>query len=445
MSGAFAGERVVVIGAGVAGAAAAAALTAEGADVFVTETRPAGDVDAAAIAATGARLGSGGHLPEHLDGADLVVVSPGVPPSAEVIGWARARGLPLWGEMELGARLVRAPYLAVTGTNGKTTTTGMLTAMCRAAGLDAVACGNIGYPFTTAALETHDVLVVEVSSFQLELQTSFRPAVSVLLNVAPDHLDAHGSFDAYVAAKARIVATASPQDLHVGNADDPVAAGISASAPCRVRWFRSGPPGEDEVGFEDDELVSRIGAPARLGTMAGRSAGYRSDAAAAAAAAIGYGVPAEAVHRGLGDHRPAPHRGEVVAEIAGVRFIDDSKATNVHAALAALAGLRHAVLIAGGRSKGQDLSPLVGAADHLDAVVAIGEAAAELEAAFDGIVPVTSSGSIEDAVRRAFELASRGGTVVLAPACASWDQFRDYAERGDRFADAARGLAVAHG
>ena len=440
MTGAFAGERAVVVGAGVAGSAAARVLRAGGADVLVTESRAADEVDVAAIEASGARVEAGGHRPEHLRDATLVVVSPGVPPSAEVLAWARSRGVPIWSEMELGARLARVPYLAVTGTNGKTTTTGMLAAILRADGRDAVACGNIGHPFPLAATEPYDVLVVEVSSFQLEHQTSFHPRVSVLLNVAPDHLDAHGSFDAYVAAKARIVAAAAPEDVHVGTADDEVAAGVSATAPCRRLWFRAAAPSAGEVGFEDDRLVARIDGRADLGGFGGRSPGYRADAAAAAAAALGFGAAPDAVRDGLEGFRPAAHRGETVATVRGVRFVDDSKATNVHAARAAIAGVEDAVLIAGGRAKGQDLAPLAGDADRLRAVVAIGEAADQVAAAFDGLVPVERASSIEAATRTAFDLASPGGVVLLAPACASWDQFHDYAERGDRFAAAARSL-----
>ena len=440
MTGRFAGERALVVGAGVAGVAAAEALLAEGAEVRVTDVRPADRLaDAARLQSLGAEMRAGGHDPSDLEGATLVVVSPGVPPSAEVVVWARDRDLPVWGEMELGARLTDAPYLAVTGTNGKTTTTGMLAACLRAGGLDAVACGNIGLSFPTAARGGHDALVVEVSSFQLALQESFHPKVSVLLNVAPDHLDWHGTFDAYVDAKARIHANQGEGDTHVGNRDDPLASRISAAAPCRVVWFRGGPPGEGEVGYVGDALVApETSTP--LGPVDGTRAGYRQDAAAAAAAALAFGVAPEAVRRGLAGFVPGRHRGEVVAEIEGVRFVDDSKATNVHAALAALDGVERAVLIAGGRAKGQDLSALATRADRLVAVVSLGESGPDVAAVFRGLVPVHPAGSIEEATRIAAREAAAGVTVLLAPACASWDQFRDYAERGDRFAAAARAL-----
>jgi UDP-N-acetylmuramoylalanine--D-glutamate ligase len=440
VTGRFAGERALVVGAGVAGVAAAEALLAEGAEVRVTDVRPADRLaDAARLQSLGAEMRAGGHDPSDLEGATLVVVSPGVPPSAEVVVWARDRDLPVWGEMELGARLTDAPYLAVTGTNGKTTTTGMLAACLRAGGLDAVACGNIGLSFPTAARGGHDALVVEVSSFQLALQESFHPKVSVLLNVAPDHLDWHGTFDAYVDAKARIHVNQGEGDTHVGNRDDPLASRISAAAPCRVVWFRGGPPGEGEIGYVGDELVAPETSTS-LGPVDGTRAGYRQDAAAAAAAALAFGVAPEAVRRGLTGFVPGRHRGEVVAEIEGVRFVDDSKATNVHAALAALDGVERAVLIAGGRAKGQDLSALATRADRLIAVVSLGENGPDVAAVFRGLVPVHPAGSIEEATRIAARAAAPGVTVLLAPACASWDQFRDYAERGDRFAAAARAL-----
>jgi UDP-N-acetylmuramoylalanine--D-glutamate ligase len=441
VSGVFAAERAVVVGAGVAGVAAAEALVAEGAEVRVTEERPHGALgDAAALEALGVEIRAGGHDPSHLDGATLVVASPGVPPEAPVLAWTRDRGLPLWGEMELGARLARVPYVAVTGTNGKTTTTRMIAACLSAAGLDAAACGNIGRPFVSAARERHDVLVVEVSSFQLTLQESLHPRISVLLNVAPDHLDWHGSLDEYTAAKARVFAAQSGDDIHLGNRDDPDGATVSATAPCRVAWFRLGPPAPGETGYVDGELVVRVHEDASLGPIADDRPGYRADAAAAAAASIAFGADPRAARRGLDGFEPPRHRGETVAELGGVRFIDNSKATNVHAALAAIDAVDDAVLIAGGRAKGQDLSMLGSRARRLAGVVGIGESADEVARAFEGLLPVRRAASIEEATRLAFELVPARGAVLLAPACASWDQFRDYAERGDRFAAAARAL-----
>jgi UDP-N-acetylmuramoylalanine--D-glutamate ligase len=443
MTGAFASSHAVVLGAGVAGRAAAVALAAEGATVVITDAAGPDDLgDLGDLGAMGVDVRLGAQRLEDFDGADLVVASPGIPPTAPVFAWATSRGLEVWGELELGARLAQVPYIAVTGTNGKTTTTGMIVSCLRAHGLEAAACGNIGFPFTTAARAGYRALVVEASSFQLARHSSFHPKVSVLLNLAPDHLDHHGSFETYRDAKAAIFARQGAGDVHIGNADDPDAAAISVSAPCERRWFRSGAPDDTTVGYRDRVLSAVVdGQIVSLGEIDGGRAGFREDAAAAAAATLAFGVAPAAVAAGLASYEPDRHRGEEVARVDGVTFLDNSKATNVHAAAAAVATVTDAVLIAGGRAKGQDLRPLAEVASRLRAVVAIGEATATIEEVFDGDVPVERAASIEEATRRAFELAARPGVVLLAPACASWDQFTSYVERGDRFAVAARSLA----
>jgi UDP-N-acetylmuramoylalanine--D-glutamate ligase len=387
---------------------------------------------------------AGGHTPEHLDGATLVVVSPGVPERAPIIRWALEQSLPVWSELELGAQLCRVPYVAVTGTNGKTTTVELVAAMMSLDGINAAACGNIGFPFSLAAAEDpgYDALVVEASSFQLRFQESLHPRVSVLLNLAPDHLDWHPSFESYAEAKARIFARQRGTDVHVGNLDDPDAAALSASALCEVRWFRRGVPEPGQVGVVDRRVV---GKPDRELVDLGRSGvdtrAFLDDAAAAAAAALAFGIGHNAIRRAVGDARPSAHRGTEVAVAGGVRFIDDSKATNPHAAVASLDGRKGVVLIAGGLSKGVDLSPLANASG-IDSVVAIGEAAGEIVALFQGRVPVRKAASMEEAVEAAYEMASADGVVLLAPACASQDMFRDYRERGERFARAAAELAA---
>jgi UDP-N-acetylmuramoylalanine--D-glutamate ligase len=437
---AFVGERVLVVGLGVAGRAAARVLAEEGAQVRVTEER-AEAAGAAEIRGLGVEVLTGGHEPWHLDGVTAVVASPGVPEGAPVLRWAADRGVAIWSELDVGARLCHVPFVAVTGTNGKSTTTMMVAMMMQAAGLDAAACGNIGHAFSLAAREGHAALAVEASSFQLRFHHWLHPRVSVLLNVAKDHIDWHGSFERYAEAKARVYERQNEDDVHVGNADDDRGREISAGAPCRVVWFRMGPPGDGEVGFVGRELVARMDGEAALGTPVSDAVGFRADAAAAAAAALSFGLPPGPVAGGLRRTHPLPHRGEEVARVGSVTFLDDSKATNVHAALHALSGRHDVVLIAGGVAKGVDLSPLAEAAPALAAVVAVGEAAPEIAMLFESTVVVSKAGSIEEAVREAFELAPQGGTVLLAPACASWDMFRDYAERGERFAEAARRLA----
>ena len=303
---------------------------------------------------------------------------------------------------------------------------------------------NVGYPLTLAARESFDALAVEVSSFQLRFQSSLHPRSSVLLNVAPDHLDWHGSMDAYAAAKGRIFANQGPGDVHVGNAEDPVAAAISRGARCEVRWFGAGRPERDgDVGVVEERVVAMLDGRAEdLGRPRSSTRAFLADGAAAAAASLAFGVEPAAIRAALARFEPLPHRGSVVAEVGDVRFVDDSKATNLHATLAALEGRTGVVLVAGGQAKGVDLSPLAAAAPGLVGVVALGEAREAVARAFDGRVPVRMADSIEDAVAEAFAMAGPGDTVLLAPACASYDMFRDYAERGDRFAAAARALSA---
>ncbi|HEX9891950.1 MAG TPA: UDP-N-acetylmuramoyl-L-alanine--D-glutamate ligase [Actinomycetota bacterium] len=436
------GRRVLVVGLGHSGLAAAEALRERGAKVTVSEARPAEDLGEAAAAADGlgATVRAGGHHPSHLNGAELVVVSPGVPEGAPILTEAAARGVEVWSELELGARLATCPYVAITGTNGKTTTTELVAAAMREAGRDAVACGNVGHPFSRAAREGRQALVVEASSFQLRFHRTFHPRVSALLNLAPDHLDWHPSMEAYAAAKARIFEQQGGSDVHAGNAADSAARRVSERAPCAVAWFTDGPPGPDHAaGFEDDRLVVRWhGARHDLGPPVDRSGTFRANASAAALCAMAFGVDPGAVQRALAAHVVGEHRGRVVAEVAGVRFVDDSKATNPHAAVASISGHERVVLIAGGLSKGVDLGPLRSVADRLAAVVAIGRAAEEIASLFEGVVPVRRARTMEAAVEEAAGLAGAGTDVLLAPACASMDMFRDYRERGERFAAAAR-------
>ncbi|HEY2802380.1 MAG TPA: UDP-N-acetylmuramoyl-L-alanine--D-glutamate ligase [Actinomycetota bacterium] len=447
---AFDGERALVIGLGVSGAAAARVLLEEGASVRISESGSReGASGAASVRDLDVEILDGGNNPAHLEGVTLVVTSPGVPQDAPILRAALDRGVPVWSELELGARFCRVPYVGITGTNGKTTTTEMLAASMRADGRDAVACGNVGHPFCLAAREPHDALAVEASSFQLRFSESFHPTVSVLLNLAPDHLDWHGSFEAYADAKARIFALQGPGDVHVGNRDDQAAAAISSRARARLVWTTLARPRDYEVGCRDDDIVSLLDEELVFAAPTEGGRGRRADAVAAVAAGLSFGLSADAVSAGIGSAVSLAHRGAKVAEAGGIRFVDDSKATNPHAALAAMEGLDHVVLIAGGRAKGVDLTPLAAAAPRLAAVVAIGEAADELVRIFSPLVPTRTAASIEEAARIAFDLAPGTGTVLLAPACASQDMFTDYRERGERFAAAAariaEGVPAAHG
>ncbi|MFC5234073.1 UDP-N-acetylmuramoyl-L-alanine--D-glutamate ligase [Pseudonocardia zijingensis] len=467
----LAGAPVLVAGAGVSGLAAAAALVEAGARVTVTDARPAALADLPPGAEAGAD-------PDVVPpGTALVVTSPGRRPDHPLVAAAAAAGVPLVGEPELawwlGQARERPPvWLVVTGTNGKTTTTGMLAAMLRAADRDAVACGNIGYPVVDAVRAGHDVLAVELSSFQLHWSPSIRPLAGCVLNVADDHLDWHGSFAAYAAAKA----AALRADVAVAGVDDPPAAALLAEAPAPRRvGVTLGEPGPGQLGVVDGVLLDRAFSDDPDGGRLTEAAAVHPggapgvlDALAAAALARAAGVGPDAVRAGLDDFRPGPHRGGVVATVAGVRYVDDSKATNPHAAAASLAAQAPTpvVWIVGGLLKGAAVDDLVARhARGLRAAVVIGTERAEILSALarhapdlpvaevvpgdDAPMPeatpsdsASSADVMTTAVRRAAALARPGDVVLLAPAAASMDQFTDYAQRGLRFAQAAAGLAA---
>jgi UDP-N-acetylmuramoylalanine--D-glutamate ligase len=451
MTAEYDGRPVAVTGAGVSGAAAARVLRDLGATVTVV------DADAATLEALAAQgFAVSADLPEQLD---LVVTSPGWRPSAPLLVEAAARAVEVIGEVELAWRLRApgaAPWLALTGTNGKTTTVKMLEAVLRAAGHRAVAAGNVGLPLLDAVLaaEPYDVLAVELSSFQLHWSTGVRPLAGALLNVADDHTDWHGSFQEYVLAKARVF----DADVSIGNADDEVVRTLLNRARGRRVSFTLQSPRAGELGVVEDLLVDRAfpdvpGEATELGTLDDLTVPGDhnvANALAAAALARAYGVPAEAVRAGLRAFAPEPHRNALVATVDGVSWVDDSKATNPHAAAASLAAYAPVVWVAGGLLKGADVEDLVRrAAPRLRAAVLLGtdrEALRVALARHAPDVPVVEverldTGAMQEVVAAARALAQPGDTVLLAPAAASMDCFRDYKERGDLFAQAVQGLA----
>ncbi|MBW3657259.1 MAG: UDP-N-acetylmuramoyl-L-alanine--D-glutamate ligase [Actinobacteria bacterium] len=440
--------RALVIGTGRSGLAATRALVDAGVEVLVVDeaAEPAGAAD---VRATGAELRAGEDPADHLAGVDLVVPSPGVPEHARVLVAAVDAGRRVWSEPELGARLHPRRLVAVTGTNGKTSVTELTTAVLAAGGLDAVACGNIGTPFTEAAAASAPdaVLVAELSSFQLRFCSELRPEVGLLLNLAPDHLDWHGGFEAYGAAKARLWQAQRAGDWAVHNDDDATTVALAdASAPAGRAAFSAVAVPDHGVGVRDGMLVSSIGGSIErllsLDELPLRAPHHVANLAAAATTGLLLDLPAGRISEVLVDFRPGRHRVEHVVEVDGVAYVDDSKATNTHAAAAALASFDRVVWIAGGIAKGVDLSVLADALERVTAAVVIGEAADELAAVCASAgVEAQHAGSMEDAVVAAARLAHPGDTVLLAPACSSFDMFRDYADRGERFAAAARALA----
>ncbi|MCM3883765.1 UDP-N-acetylmuramoyl-L-alanine--D-glutamate ligase [Frankia sp. R82] len=440
----MAGRAVLVVGVGVSGAAAARTLLARGAQVRVVD---AGDDERRRAAADrlrelGATVDLGG-LPTAPDGAALVVTSPGVPPTSPLITASAAAGVPVWGEVELAWRLRgAADWLAITGTNGKTTTTEMLGAILTAGGLRATTAGNIGTPIVEAveADPPYEALAVELSSFQLHYTERLVPLAATVLNVAPDHLDWHGGADAYAAAKGRIWSAA--ETIAIGNADDPASQRLLANAPGRRVLFGRNLPGQG-ITVDNGRLVDHEFGGGRIVAVSDlRVAGDHmiSNALAATALARARGVAPEAIAAALTGFRAGAHRNVEVAVVDGVRWVDDSKATNPHAAAASLAGYPSVVWIAGGLNKGLRFDDLVREARGvLRGVVLIGTCADEIAAALvrhAPDVPLERAAGMDDAVKAAASLARQGDTVLLAPAAASMDMFRDYAARGDQFAEA---------
>jgi UDP-N-acetylmuramoylalanine--D-glutamate ligase len=458
--------KVTVAGLGVSGVPAAKALHGLGARVTVVNGT-AGErqqAEAAELEALGVtvRLGDGDSLPE---GTELVVTSPGWKPSSPLFAAAAAAGVEVIGDVELAWRLRgpdAAPWLAVTGTNGKTTTTRMLAAILTAAGLRTAAVGNIGVSLFDVVLggQDYDVLAVELSSYQLHWAPGIRPHSAAVLNLAPDHLDWHGSMADYVADKGRIYH--GNKVACVYNAADPETERLVEEADveegCRAIGFTLDAPRMSELGVVDGLLVDRafvedrrnsaqeLAETADVQPLAPHNV---ANALAAAALARAYGVPAGAVRDGLRAFRPDAHRIEEVAVLDGVSYVDDSKATNTHAAQASLTAYDHVVWIAGGLAKGAEFDELVAAAaDRLRGAVLLGADRAlirEALARHAPQVPVvdlerTDTGAMSAAVAAARQLAAAGDTVLLAPACASMDMFSNYNQRGDLFADAVRAV-----
>ncbi|MDJ0849369.1 MAG: UDP-N-acetylmuramoyl-L-alanine--D-glutamate ligase [Myxococcota bacterium] len=441
----LAGQSVLVLGLGLSGRSAARFCAARGARVVAADERPDGELQDLGGLGALVELRVGAPFPGAAD-FDLVVPSPGVPPERYRAGARR-----VWGDVELAARALPVPIVAVTGTNGKSTTTHLVAEALRAAGLRAAAAGNVGEPALDLVGEPLDVAVLEVSSFQLETTESFRPHVAVILNLSPDHLDRHGSFEAYRDAKARILANQKTEDAAVLGFDDPVVRALADAVQGRLVPFSTRSALEHGAWLDGSQALLRgPGAALHRVSLAGlRLAGAhnRENALAALAAAWAAGADPERAARGLERFAGLPHRMEDVGQVAGVHYVNDSKATNPGAALRSLTGSEAPLVwIAGGRDKGLDFAPLAeAAAGRVRVALLVGEAAGKLEAALAGRVETRVVASVEEAVREAAGVARPGDVVLLAPACASQDQFRDFAERGDCFRAAVARLVSGGG
>jgi UDP-N-acetylmuramoylalanine--D-glutamate ligase len=441
---------VVVIGLAETGAAVARHLAREGgAAITVIEDTPRTDD---AYRSRVAELPDGVGLIEAPDdaavrelvkGATLVVPSPLVRPEHVALRAAHDAGIMVRSEIDLAGERAIMPIVAVTGTNGKTTVTSMIAAMLNASGLHAVAAGNIGRPLLDAIDDDVDVVVAEVSSFQLAFAHTFRPRVAVMLAVTPDHLDWHGSFAEYVAAKRRIVAQQHEGDLLVYDADNEYASAMRTATEARTVGVSLRSDAHGCFRVDGENLVYPNGhVLAPLSSLRRALLHDRTNALAAAAAALDIGADVPGVRATFENYETMRHRVELVGEAIGVRWYDDSKATNPDATLRAVASFDSVVLLAGGRNKGLDLSALRDATPHLRGVVAFGEAASEVTAVFeaDGRVPLAQATTMHDAVAAADKLAQAGDVVLLSPACASFDMYDGYGSRGDDFAAEVRAL-----
>ena len=441
----LAGRRVTVFGLAKSGVAAARLLRAVGADVVGTDAKPVAALgrEVAGLAELGVRLVTdpGDPMAAFAD-ADLVVVSPGVPLDAHPLTTLRARQVPIIGELELGWRATEADTIAITGTNGKTTTTALTGSVLALQPRPVLVAGNIGTPLAAHALAfpADGLVVCEVSSFQLETTEHFQPRVAVVLNLSPDHLDRHGTLEAYADAKARIFANQTSADCAVLNADDEATRALASRTSAPVVWFSRRRELSHGVFVRDGRIAAKLNGHVEeicpLSEIFLRGQHNVENVLAATACALWTGVSPAAIRAAVGRFRGVAHRIEWVRDLAGVKYYNDSKGTNVDSTLRALESFAEPiVLIAGGKGKGQAWGPLAAAArGRVAHAVLIGEDAAKIGAALtDAGVPVTFSRSLQDAVDRARALATPGRIVLLSPACASLDMFDNFEHRVDVF------------
>ena len=447
------GKRVLVVGLARTGVSTAQFCAARGARVTASDARSAAQLGeiVGRLHEAGCTLETGGHTIPTFLAQDLIVPSPGVPATLPGLLAAREVGIPMCSEIELASRFLRGRLVAITGSNGKTTTTALVAHILAGAGMPVIVAGNIGTPLISRVEDSTDrsVTVAEVSSFQLELIDSFRPDIAVLLNLTPDHLDRHASFEEYCRAKVRLFQNQTERDFAVLNADDPVVARQAPSRP-QIFWFSRSRRMAAGASLRDARIVFRDDRGET--TLLDRSdIGLRGEhnvenVLAAASTAWLSGAPASAIAAGVRSFPGVEHRLEFVAEIGGVQFFNDSKATNVDAALKALGAFPGGLLvILGGKDKGSDYAPLIEPLrQRARVVLLIGAAAEKIEAQIGASVPVERAGTLDRALTLAWQRAQPGDTVLLAPACASFDQFENYEHRGRSFKQLVRALDTAH-
>ena len=443
------GKRVLVVGLGKSGVASALFMKNHGARVTVSDTKSGDELrnEIPVLLDNGITVETGGHGDRTFQGQDLIVVSPGVPVDAPPLVQARSLGESVIGEIELAAQFLPGPIVAITGSNGKTTTTTLTGEIMTASGFPALVGGNIGTPAISLAerAKPGTVIVLEISSFQLETIQSFRPKVAVVLNVTPDHLDRHRTFEIYAAAKTRIFENQQSEDCAVLNADDPTCVAMVKKTRAQVYWFNRQNEVERGAWVRDGNIVFRDGSGQReimqVSEVPLKGAHNLENVLAAVCASVLMGCAAEKIRQAVHDFKAVEHRLEFVASIGGVNYYNDSKATNVDATIKALESFPANIhLILGGKDKGSDYTVLNDLLrQRVKRVYTIGAAAAKIESQIKGL-EVVHAETLENAIRQAHASAQSGDVVLLAPACASFDQFKSYEHRGRNFKEMVKGL-----
>jgi UDP-N-acetylmuramoylalanine--D-glutamate ligase len=445
-------KRVLVVGLGKSGLSAAMFLRAQGARVTVSDTRSAVALakEIPALLESGIMVESGGHGLLTFRRQDLIVVSPGVPTDTPEVQQTKAFGMPIIGEVELASRFLQGQIVAITGSNGKTTTTSLLGKIFGNAGLPTLVGGNIGLPVIDLVEKStpETTSVLEVSSFQLETIEEFHPHIAVVLNITPDHLDRHGSFENYVAAKTRITERQGAADFLVLNAEDKTTQMVAAKTKAQIYWFSGRRPIKQGAFVHGESIVfvAREGAKAEpvmpVSEIHLKGSHNVENVLAAVCAARLAGISPEVIRRAVGDFKAVEHRLELVKTVHGVEFYNDSKATNVDAAMKAVASFGGGIhLILGGKDKDSDygtMSDLL--KERVKVVYTIGSAAEKIERQLHGVVKMVQAGTMQTAVQEAAKAAVAGDVVLLSPACSSFDQFENYEHRGRVFRQIVDGL-----
>ncbi len=449
----FKNKKVIILGAARSGLACASLLVRKGAKVTLSDSavKPQKVKELKALKKIGVRIQTGGHPVSLLKGADYLVISPGVNSTLPVLRQSRRRGIPVLSEIEVACQYISCPIIAITGTNGKTTTTSLTGAIFNAAGYKTFVCGNIGLPMTAIADRTRpdSIVVAEISSFQLENIVSFRPHIAVMLNITPDHLDRYPGLPDYIKAKLNIYRNQTPANFAVVNYDDEVSRDTSKIGAAQVIYFSRKKALKTGLRVRAGRIYARLNgktlAIVKTGELGIPGPHNLENALAAIACALLFKVPLPALRRTLRDFRGVEHRLELAGLVKGVKFINDSKATNVDSVVKALESFKEKIiLIAGGRDKGSPYRPLAKLVKQkVKALIVLGEAKEKIKRELGKLTATFETENLPEAVKLGYKLARPGDIVLLSPACASFDMFKNYEQRGEVFKDMVRRLKKA--